>query len=557
MMEDLYQKGIAAAEAGDLGKAYQLFAQALKLNPKSEKTWLALGRYVNDAEKKEYCFEKVLSLNPENETARNLLRELQAPNEVQDILFSEDELGAWEDEEESDEAWDSGEDLLESEDIQKAFSEDELGAWEDEEESDEAWDSGEDLLESEDIQKAFFDDELGAWEDEEENNTAGKWTGNWEKEKESQDDWGESNLPPARQPWEYDSENEEILKEEAQEEDPQTSKLRGEWDMNKSAFTREKNKREFSKIAKSCLSKAVTVFFALILIALLLGVASLLLINTEYVPDFIRPLLSNFLPAASEVTEIAATATPENTKTPITLPATWTPTPSPIPSKTPLVTVTPTPTLTLVPSLTPTPEDEFAFSVIGEENGWSRYTYPASDFSISVPPEWVHLELNAYDLDEMLAEIDRNHPGVTQFYSAENIHKEIANGVRFFVIDVSAIEYGETADLKIIASDLEHDLDLNAFVIGYIQELKEEFGLYFKIEEDRIQLANVEAAELIYQVETISSEEEPAIFTVVQYLLISDNDKTTYVLTFTALKDIFEVKYPQILEIAQGFEFAY
>ncbi|OQY34745.1 MAG: hypothetical protein B6243_05315, partial [Anaerolineaceae bacterium 4572_5.2] len=92
MMEDLYQKGIAAAEAGDLGKAYQLFAQALKLNPKSEKTWLALGRYVNDAEKKEYCFEKVLSLNPENETARNLLRELQAPSEVQDILFSDDEL---------------------------------------------------------------------------------------------------------------------------------------------------------------------------------------------------------------------------------------------------------------------------------------------------------------------------------------------------------------------------------------------------------------------------------------------------------------------------------
>ena len=67
MVEEIYRKGIAAAEAGDLEKAYQLFAQVLKHNPKSEKTWLALGRYVTNPEKKEYCLEKVLSLNPKNE----------------------------------------------------------------------------------------------------------------------------------------------------------------------------------------------------------------------------------------------------------------------------------------------------------------------------------------------------------------------------------------------------------------------------------------------------------------------------------------------------------
>ncbi|MEA2008011.1 MAG: hypothetical protein U9O54_02740, partial [Chloroflexota bacterium] len=224
------------------------------------------------------------------------------------------------------------------------------------------------------------------------------------------------------------------------------------------------------------------------------------------------------------------------------------------PSKTPRVTPTPTPTPTLVYSATPTPEDEFAFTIVVEENGWSRYTYPASDFSISVSPKWVHFDLGVDDFDEMLAEIDRNHPGVAQLYSVEYIRYVTNMGMKFLVIDVSAIEYGEKTDLNIVVSDLKYDIDFDTYVSENIQVLKEEYGTYLNVEEKRIQMAGVETAELIYELETVSAEEESTIVVVVQYLLIAADDEMAYVLTFTTLEDTFEAKYPQILEIAQSLK---
>lgn len=77
MIEDLYRKGIQAANAGDKEKAYHLFLQAVKLDPNFDQGWAAMGQLLSDPEKKAYCFNKALSLNPDNQTARQCLAKIE------------------------------------------------------------------------------------------------------------------------------------------------------------------------------------------------------------------------------------------------------------------------------------------------------------------------------------------------------------------------------------------------------------------------------------------------------------------------------------------------
>jgi tetratricopeptide (TPR) repeat protein len=65
--------GIAAAKAGKIQEAQGLLVRAVQANPASEEGWLWLGHCLNEPKKREFCYKRVLSLNPNNETARRAL----------------------------------------------------------------------------------------------------------------------------------------------------------------------------------------------------------------------------------------------------------------------------------------------------------------------------------------------------------------------------------------------------------------------------------------------------------------------------------------------------
>ena len=80
MIEDHLTLGIEAANKGDLEKARSYLALAVKANPKSEEGWLWLGRCLTDREQRQYCYEKVLRLNPQHTDAQNELDRLFLAN---------------------------------------------------------------------------------------------------------------------------------------------------------------------------------------------------------------------------------------------------------------------------------------------------------------------------------------------------------------------------------------------------------------------------------------------------------------------------------------------
>ncbi len=65
-IDDLIRAGMTAARTGDLEEAAKLFARAVKSDPNSEQGWLWLGKCVPNPNQREYCFKRVLALNPNN-----------------------------------------------------------------------------------------------------------------------------------------------------------------------------------------------------------------------------------------------------------------------------------------------------------------------------------------------------------------------------------------------------------------------------------------------------------------------------------------------------------
>jgi hypothetical protein len=72
----LLEQGMAALKRGDNAQACQLLGQAVRANPRQERAWLALAFAVAEPERRRYCLERCLVLNPANETARRALEQL-------------------------------------------------------------------------------------------------------------------------------------------------------------------------------------------------------------------------------------------------------------------------------------------------------------------------------------------------------------------------------------------------------------------------------------------------------------------------------------------------
>jgi pimeloyl-ACP methyl ester carboxylesterase len=71
--ENLLQDAKTAARMGDLDKAAALFARLVKEDPSSEQGWLGLGFCFSEESKREYCFRRVLAINPNNLQAQQAI----------------------------------------------------------------------------------------------------------------------------------------------------------------------------------------------------------------------------------------------------------------------------------------------------------------------------------------------------------------------------------------------------------------------------------------------------------------------------------------------------
>jgi hypothetical protein len=70
-------EAVQAIKSGDKAKGRSLLAQVLKNNPQHENAWLWLATVVDNPQQKRDCLQRVLKINPRNQTAREGLRWLE------------------------------------------------------------------------------------------------------------------------------------------------------------------------------------------------------------------------------------------------------------------------------------------------------------------------------------------------------------------------------------------------------------------------------------------------------------------------------------------------
>src|SRR5436190_17470618 len=71
--ESLLQAGIAAAKAGDIAQASKLLVQVVQADPNSELGWFWLGLCCTSPARREFCFQKVLAIDPQHAGANHQL----------------------------------------------------------------------------------------------------------------------------------------------------------------------------------------------------------------------------------------------------------------------------------------------------------------------------------------------------------------------------------------------------------------------------------------------------------------------------------------------------
>lgn len=84
-MSEKLPLAIEAIKAGNKQIGQQLLAQALQADPNNEQAWLWMSTVV-DEEKRKYCIDRVLAINPNNPTARKAFAELIKINNPQQTV---------------------------------------------------------------------------------------------------------------------------------------------------------------------------------------------------------------------------------------------------------------------------------------------------------------------------------------------------------------------------------------------------------------------------------------------------------------------------------------
>ena len=76
----LAEQGTRALERGEQERAYELFSRAIELDPANIEAWLGKAMMAEQPTEKRLCFQRVLALDPNNDTARAALQELNTAN---------------------------------------------------------------------------------------------------------------------------------------------------------------------------------------------------------------------------------------------------------------------------------------------------------------------------------------------------------------------------------------------------------------------------------------------------------------------------------------------
>ena len=275
----------------------------------------------------------------------------------------------------------------------------------------------------------------------------------------------------------------------------------------------------------------------------------------SFIPIFILCLITLVTISCGSMQSIVATPTPTPAHTPTltnTSTATATPTPTETPTSTPTATPTLRPAATDKPTQTPAPEPAGVItSTLGNE--WVLYELPEEGFAITLPPEWLQIPMDPETFENALTIAGEQNPYVKEMLNSEMLSGLIASGLKFYGMDLSpeSLESGFLTNINVLKIDMGFKIPFEMYVAVSLEQIKTIATPETSIDHQTVELSNLDAEKLTYEMEQVGLAGTPIQVAVTQYLILDGS--TSYVITLIASTSVIDTYAPTFEAIGQSF----
>jgi hypothetical protein len=186
------------------------------------------------------------------------------------------------------------------------------------------------------------------------------------------------------------------------------------------------------------------------------------------------------------------------------------------------------------------------------ENDWVLYELPQDGFAIALPPEWLQITLDPETFEDALEIAGEQNPAIGKFLSSDTLRALMASGLKFYGMDTSldSLEFDFLANLNVLKIDIGFEAPLDTYVALNLKQI-ETLATEGTIEHEGVELANLDAEKLTYEMSQMGVTGDTVQVTIVQYLALDGS--IAYVVTMIAPTALADDYVPTFEEIGQSF----
>lgn len=181
---------------------------------------------------------------------------------------------------------------------------------------------------------------------------------------------------------------------------------------------------------------------------------------------------------------------------------------------------------------------------------WTIHDVPDSNISIALPPDWQAIDLDPHTVGDSIMLVSEDYPAYAGYLWVQ-LPGMISQGTSFFGYDSTSetIENGYATSISLLVEPLSESESLDYYLNSSVELLTMMWGSEQTIQSETVKLPAGEAGRLQYNIELATPEGEPLDITLVQYLLL--HEENAYIFTFASIADQADTYLDEFASIMQ------
>jgi hypothetical protein len=173
------------------------------------------------------------------------------------------------------------------------------------------------------------------------------------------------------------------------------------------------------------------------------------------------------------------------------------------------------------------------YTITTTENGWQDYQNLRFHFSVSLPPDWVVLDMSADEIEVQLTEGIQNYPEL-ETIAKNNALQLSTEELKLFAMEVDfdiLPDIKSFANINVMVTEIPASLTFDEVAAGNIDALKTIFGEDVNITQREVLIGDLETFMFEYETEWDDTSGQPFHLLTRHYIVVRNQKQ--YMFTFT------------------------